>query len=178
MKPILCAALVFAVLLSMFTVYADTTPIQPNNGTTITWKNVAPPLGPKFASGLRIGLWTGGWWRGPYAMTQKGKAWRYDEPGVVQITYTENRNNAGRNTLKIKCGVAIPVGVVVSMACLRTIRPTPRSRSSSASASRCLSDRIALDSRVITNVSPARQWSSAASSAGLVASFPDAPLST
>ncbi|MCX7001910.1 MAG: SUMF1/EgtB/PvdO family nonheme iron enzyme [bacterium] len=115
MKPILCAALVFAVLLSMFTVYADTTPIQPNNGTTITWKNVAPPLGPKFASGLRIGLWNGGWWRGPYAMTQKGKAWRYDEPGVVHITYTENRNNAGRNTLKIKCGVAIPVGVVVSV---------------------------------------------------------------
>ena len=43
-----------------------------------------------------------------------------------------------------------PVGVVVSICCFRTTRPTPRSRSSSASASRCFSDRIARDSRVMT----------------------------
>ena len=36
-----------------------------------------------------------------------------------------------------------PVGVVVSICCFRTTRPAPRSRSSSASADRCFSDRIA-----------------------------------
>jgi len=115
MKSMLFATLILFVLLSLFTVRADTTPVQPNNGMTLTWKNMVPPLGSKFASGLCIGLWTGGWWRGPYVMTQKGKTWRYDEPGVVRITYTEKRNDAGRNTLKIKCGVAIPAGVVVSV---------------------------------------------------------------
>ena len=50
-----------------------------------------------------------------------------------------------------------PVGVVVSICCLRTTRPAPRSRSSSASASRCLSDRMARDRRVMTSTSPSRR---------------------
>jgi hypothetical protein len=54
---------------------------------------------------------------------------------------------------------------------LRTTRPTPHS---SASARRCLSDRIARDSRVMTNTSPWRRWPRALSSSGRAASWPDA----
>ncbi len=115
MKPTLFATIFFAALLTLFIVRAETTQVQPDNGTTITWKNVVPSLGAKFASGLRIGLWNDGWWRGPYVMTRTGTAWRHDEPGVVHIKYTEKRNDPGRNTLKIKYRVSIPVGVVVSV---------------------------------------------------------------
>jgi len=89
--------------------------VQPGYGTTINWKNVDPPLSSYFTNSWSVGLWTGGWWRGPYVMTKKGAAWKYEQKGVVSIKYTENKKDARRNTLKVKSEVAIPAGVVVSV---------------------------------------------------------------
>ncbi|MCX7001908.1 MAG: SUMF1/EgtB/PvdO family nonheme iron enzyme [bacterium] len=115
MKPSLFSTLMLVAWLCLLSVCAEATIVQPENGKTITWKNVVPPLGTMFASGMRLGLATGGWWRGPYVMTKKGAAWNYEQKGVMSIKYTENKKDARRNTLKIKSGVSIPVGVVVSV---------------------------------------------------------------
>ncbi len=115
MRPILLTTIVLVAMLSLCTVRAETKQVQPGNGTTINWKNVDPPLSSYFSNSWSIGLWTGGWWRGPYVMTRKGAAWKYAEKGMVTIKYTENKKDARRNTLKIKSGVSIPVGVAVSV---------------------------------------------------------------
>ena len=108
-------ALVLLLGASTAVVRAETKQVQPGYGTTINWKNVDPPLSSYFTNSWSIGLRTGGWWRGPYVMTKKGAAWKYEQKGVVSIKYTENKKDARRNTLKIKSAVAIPAGVVVSV---------------------------------------------------------------
>ncbi len=110
-------AAAFAVLMLMLvsSVRAETKQVQPGYGATINWKNVDPPLSAYFTNGWSVGLWTGGWWRGPYVMTKKGAAWNYEQKGVLSVKYTENKKDARRNRLKVKSAVSIPAGVVVSV---------------------------------------------------------------
>ncbi|MCX7001909.1 MAG: SUMF1/EgtB/PvdO family nonheme iron enzyme [bacterium] len=115
MKATILTALAVLMLISVSGVRAETKQVQPGYGTTINWKNVDPPLSSYFSNSWSVGLWTGGRWRGPYVMTKKGAAWNYEQKGVVSIKYTENKKDARRNSLKIKSGVSIPVGVVVSV---------------------------------------------------------------
>ncbi len=115
MKPTPFAMLIFVALLSLCTVRADTKQVQPGYGTTMNWKNVDPPLSAYFSNSWSIGLWTGGWWRGPCVMTRKGTTWKYEVKGTIRIKYSEKKNDASRNTLKIKSWVSIPAGVVVSV---------------------------------------------------------------
>jgi len=108
-------ALVLLLGTSTAVVRAETKQVQPGYGTTINWKNVDPPLSAYVSNSWSVGLRTGGWWRGPYVMTKKGAAWKYEQKGVVTIKYTENKKDARRNTLKIKSGVSIPAGVAVTV---------------------------------------------------------------
>ncbi|MCX7001911.1 MAG: SUMF1/EgtB/PvdO family nonheme iron enzyme [bacterium] len=115
MKTTILTALAVLMLVSVSGVRAETKQVQPGYGTTINWKNVDPPLSSYFTNSWSVGLWTGGWWRGPYVMAKKGAAWNYEQKGVMSIKYTENKKDARRNTLKIKSAVSIPAGVIVSV---------------------------------------------------------------